>query len=269
MFTTTVGVLSFIPTPTITTDQLFTVPAPDTATPTITPAPTIFLPEIIRHGSRNSKEIALTFDGDMNDFMRGNMLSRKVKSYYDKRIIDTLMQTNTKATIFLTGMWIELYPTETKALAANPLFELGNHSYSHPSFDGYCYGLKQISDRQDKNEVEKTQNLLKIIAGIDNHLFRFPGGCYSQKDVDFVHKEGLVTIDWDVVGQDGFNNNTKSIEDHVLSQTQNGSIIILHLSGGDNAPKTFDALSTIITSLKDKGFIFVKISELLQNGSGN
>src|SRR6266403_4414197 len=102
--------------------------------------------QVIFNGDRDKREIALTFDADMTEGMESQLQSGEVTSYYNKKVIDILNQTQTKATLFLTGMWIEMYPDEARELAQNPLFELGNHSYSHPGFDGDCYGLRRISD---------------------------------------------------------------------------------------------------------------------------
>ncbi len=219
--------------------------------------------QIYLHGPRDKKEIALTFDADMTPGMMLLLKSKKASTYYDKRVTDVLDSTNTKATIFLTGMWIELYPDIVSAFAKNPLLELGNHSYSHPSFSGFCYGLPQISSSQDKDEIEKTQKLLKEYTGTQNKYFRFPGGCYSQKDLTLTSKENLKVVHWDVVANDGFNKNTVSIVHNVESHVDNGSIIVMHLGGPENTPNTADALPIIIDDLKKREFTFVKISDLL------
>lgn len=219
--------------------------------------------DVVLHGDRNKKKIALTFDADMTPGMKEMLDSKQVESFYNKKVIDVLNYTHTKATLFLTGMWIELYPQETGEFSRNPLFELGNHSYSHGSFYGQCYGLKYLSDNDKPGEIQKTQMLLEKYAHVENFLFRFPGGCYSSKDLSLVHDNGAITIHWDVAGDDGFNQNTDSIVYKVLSEVQNGSIIVLHLNGGPNSPKTADAISEIIPKLKERGFEFVKVSELL------
>ncbi len=219
---------------------------------------------IIFHGYRGMKQLALTFDADMTPEMKQNLESGAVASYYDRRIIDILTETNTKATLFLAGMWIEAYRELSKSLANNSLFELANHSYSHPSFDGDCYGLLPSNDDQDKLEIEKTQELLKEITGVENKSFRFPGGCYSQKDLDIASKAGVLPIQWDAEGQDGFNTDRQFIENNVIENVKNGSIIVLHMNGFPNEPETANALPNIITELKKKGFTFVKMSELLQ-----
>lgn len=219
--------------------------------------------KVIFHGPRERKEIALTFDADMTPGMKSQLESGEVASYYNRHVIDILNQTQTKATLFLAGMWIEIYKQEAKELATNHLFELASHSYSHPAFHKDCYGLPEISDGMNQEEIQKTQDLLHEVTGIKNTLFRFPGGCYSQSDVDSVEKNGLKVIQWDAVGQDGFNHDASAIERNALQHVQNGSIIVLHMHGGPNAPLTADALPKIISTLKDQGYTFVTVSELL------
>lgn len=220
-------------------------------------------PDVIFHGPRDKKQIALTFDAEMTDFMKSQVLSGRVKSSYDKRIVDELRRTNTKATFFLTGMWIELYPDVTKDLGKDPLFELGSHSFSDSSYFGYCYGLKQIPQTVAIEEIGATEKLLREKAGIDNMLFRFPGGCYSQQDVDLVKKANDTVVHWDISGADGFNTDINQIVRNVVDNAQNGSIVVLHMNGEPTAPKTAEALPLIISKLKAKGFTFVKINELL------
>ncbi len=216
---------------------------------------------VIFHGPRDKKQIALTFDSEMTDSMRASVINGK--SSYDKRIIDTLIQTHTKATLFLTGMWIELYPYITRQLSQNPLFELGSHSYTDSSYSGFCFGLHQLADTLKIEDIGATEKLLREHAGIDNRLFRFPGGCYTPNDVKLVNQANDTVVHWDVIGADGFNTNSNQIIHNVVDNTQNGSIIILHMNGAPTAPKTADALPEIIKELKAKGFSFVKVNELL------
>lgn len=218
---------------------------------------------VIFHGPRDKKRIALTFDAEMTDGMKADLVSGRTKSSYNKRIIDILNQTQTKATLFLTGLWIEIYPDITKELSKNQLFELGSHSYTDSSFFGFCYGLKQIPNTIKIEDIGATEKLLREHAGIDNKLFRFPGGCYTPADVKLVNEVGDTVVHWDVSGSDGFNQNSQQIVDNILDKTQNGSIIILHMNGAPTAPKTAEALPQIIAALKKKGYEFVKVSELL------
>lgn len=219
--------------------------------------------KIIFHGSRDKKQIALTFDADMTPEMKLDLETGYAASYYDQDLIKTLEDTQTKATLFLSGMWIERYFDTARELSQNSLFELGNHTYSHPAFEGACYGLTLAHDEQKEEELTKTQKLLKEISGFDNKLFRFPGGCYSTADLDIVSKTGQIAIQWDVVGQDGFNGDTENIVSNVVDNVKNGSIIVMHMNGYPNEPATSLAIPIIITTLRERGFEFVTVSELL------
>lgn len=220
--------------------------------------------EIVSHGPRDNNMIALTFDADMTPGMKAQLDSGEVATFNDQKIISILNQTQTKATFFMAGMWIELYPQEAREMASNPLFELANHSYSHPSFDGDCFGLGQIVNEQNYSQIHKTQLLLQSSGSIHNNYFRFPGGCYSQDDIESVTSQELTVVHWDVIGHDGFNHDAQSIINNIVPSVQNGSIIVLHLGGEPNTPKTAEILPIIISELKAKGFEFVKVSELLQ-----
>lgn len=220
--------------------------------------------DVITYGSRNKKEIALTFDADMTYSMDQKLHAGEVASYINRDVINTLINTQTPATMFLTGLWIEDYPEDTRLLAQNQLFELGNHSYSHPSFQGDCYGLPTLGTLSMEQEIDVTQQLLKTYTGIDNKYFRFPGGCVSSEATNYLRSEGIQTVHWDVVGDDGFNEDTDQIIHNVVDRVQNGSIIVLHMNGYPNDPKTSEALPTIISTLKDRGYTFVKVSDLLQ-----
>ncbi len=221
-------------------------------------------PEVIEHGSRNIKRVALTFDADMTPAM-ATLLKRKiVKSWYNKPIKDILDKENVKATIFLGGLWSKTYPKEAWDLAHDPLLEIGNHSYNHYAFAKGCYKLGEIKNEETKDEVEAAQKAILETTGLVAKYFRFPGGCYEDIDVKTIAKLGLKIVHWDVVANDGFNNDANSIVRKVLSGVQNGSIVVFHIHDGPYAPKTHEALIKIIPELKKRGFEFVTISEMLK-----
>ncbi len=224
--------------------------------------PTI-LPQVIEHGSRYQLKVALTFDADMTPGMQKLLSLRIVKSWYNSDIKKTLDRENVKATIFLTGLWAETYPREAKELAEDPLFEIGNHSYSHPAFTKNCFKLPFIDDSKDKSEVLSAQDAIKKATGITPKYFRFPGGCFDKTDLKTLYDLGLIVVHWDIAAGDGFNKNTEDIVQRIKSHVQNGSIIVFHLQGGPFAPKTNDALVKIIPYLKKIGYQLVTVTELL------
>ena len=132
-----------------------------------------------------------------------------------------------------------------------------------PGFTTSCFGLPLVPTWGKSGELEKSQKVISEITGIIPKYFRFPGGCHSSDDVNLVNKFGLTVVGWDDASGDPFNNNLKGIIANLKKHTQNGSILVFHLQGNRNAPQSASALAIIIPYLRDKGFQFVKISDLL------
>lgn len=219
-------------------------------------------PPPITHGLRQNPQVALTFDTDMTPGMLQNLKVGQVKSYNPTELYRLLEQNQVKATFFLSGLWIETYPEQARKLAQTPLFELANHSYSHPGFTQPCYGLPGVEAAKKAEEILKTQSLLAQL-GVKNRYFRFPGGCYSPDDLALVSRLGLQVVHWDTAGEDGGQANPDIIVHNVLSRVKNGSIIVLHSQGGPRLLATLPALRRLIPALKARGFAFVTVAELL------
>jgi peptidoglycan/xylan/chitin deacetylase (PgdA/CDA1 family) len=221
-------------------------------------------PSSFDHAATDQKLVALTFDADMTPGMLSELKSRRVASWYNEKVIETLRREQVPATLFLTGLWIEAYPAATKELSADPLFELGNHSYSHGAFHSPCYRLFPIPEAKQAAEVQKTDDLLGKYAASHKKYFRFPGLCSDAKAVKVVESQGYAVIGGDVDGADAFVNSPKWIASDVVANVRPGSIVVLHMHGGPNAPGTALALPEIIKRLRSEGYTFVKISDLLK-----
>jgi len=174
-----------------------------------------------------------------------------------------LREERVPATLFLAGLWIERYPAVTQDLSADPLFEIGNHSYSHPGFRSPCYGLASVRKSNQATEVQRTDALLKKYTTSYQKYFRFPGLCFGVGDVETIEALGYIVIGGDVYAGDGFERSAAKIVSNILVHVRPGSIVILHMHGGPNAPRTADALPDIIRRLRLRGYTFVKVSDLL------
>lgn len=200
----------------------------------------------VTHGSRIRQNVALTFDA----------CEGKTKAGYDTKIIKILIGTKTPATLFLGGKWMLSHKKETKELAKESLFELGNHSYSHPH-------LMKLNAGQIAEEIKKTQNILFELTGKKGKLFRCPFGEYDATVLKIATQLGVTTIQYDVVSGDPDKHITaKRMVPWVVLQVKNGSIIIMHING--RGWHTAEALPKIIAKLRAKGFQFVTVSELLK-----
>jgi peptidoglycan/xylan/chitin deacetylase (PgdA/CDA1 family) len=238
---------------------------PPFASPSVSPSPSAsasFVSEI-DNGPRDKKVIALTFDADMTPHMVERLKNKEIPSLYNKEVIEVLRDSKVPATLFLTGLWAEQYPAAAADLASDPLFEIGNHSYNHYGFMAGCFGLPTLAEAQAKENIEAAQSAITKAAGITPRFFRFPGGCHSPAEVQTTNSLGLTVVGWDVSSTDAFNKNTETIVKHVEAAVENGSIIVFHLHGADYAPKTAEALRQIIPYFQQKGFAFVKVSQLM------
>jgi len=244
-------------------------PVPDTAGPAVEPRPTAITRPTrpVAAGSRSQPLVALTFDSNLTPVMISELDRHKVASFDNTAVVDELEQLHVPATFFLAGLWVERYPAEVRRLAMNPLFELGSHSYAHRPFAAPCFGLGHaLPVAAMAGDVQKSLDLLRSFTDHPVPYFRFPGGCYDQAALDAIRPTGVTVIQYDVASGDAFGLSVKAIVQHVVESAGNGSIVVLHITGGNTAPLTARALPGIVAGLRGRGFTLVKISDLLAAG---
>lgn len=244
-----------------------TPPALSTSVPPSLPPTGASVPPIIA-GPRDRQAVALTFDTNLTDSMIRELDSGKVASFDNTAVIDELDQYRVPATIFLAGKWMERYPETVRRLAADPLFELGSHSYAHLGFTRHCYHLGYIRPDQMAADVDHSEALLRSFAPHTTKLFRFPGGCYDDTALRAIAPTGVTVVQYDVASGDAFGTSTPAIVHHVLDNVRNGSIIVMHITGGNTAPLTARALPEIVGGLRARGFALETVTQLLTAKAG-
>jgi len=241
-------------------------PPPTTAVSLHTP-PTDPGPPIAA-GTRDKPLIALTFDSNLTPAMIAELDRHRVASFDNTAVVDVLDRLHVPATFFLAGLWVERYPDTVRRLAADPLFELGSHSYAHRPFAAPCFGLgSALPVGQMAADVQHSFDVLRQYTDHPVPYFRFPGGCYNQAAIDAVAPAGVTFIQYDVASGDAFGLSVDGIVKHVLTSVKNGSIVVLHITGGNTAPLTAKALPGIVEGLRAQGFTLVKVSDLLAAGA--
>lgn len=218
-----------------------------TATFTPAPLPTPTLPAVlITSGDWVEPYVALTFDLCQDP---------QYPAGYDAAIVDVLTRYGVPATFFMGGDWMRTHPDETKALASNPTFELGNHSWSHPDFT-------TLTADEMSREIEMTEDMLFQLTGRHSRLFRLPSGTYNDLSLQVIAEHGLHTIQWDsVTGDPDPTFDAATILGEVQRTAKRGSIIIMHANG--RGWHTAEALPSIIEYLQNKGFTLVTVSQLI------
>jgi peptidoglycan/xylan/chitin deacetylase (PgdA/CDA1 family) len=96
-------------------------------------------------------------------------------------------------------------------------------------------------------------------------LMRFPYGRCDAKSLAAVADAGLLAIQWDLVtGDPDPHRSARAIADTILTKVRPGAIIVAHANG--RGWHTADALALAIPKLKEEGYSFVTVSELLKAG---
>ncbi len=202
-------------------------------------------PSVFEHGARSAKVVALTFDA----------CSTK-ENGYDPRIIETLRTTQTPATLFLGGFWMEAHRALVRQLAQSPLFELASHSYTHPHLD-------QLSPEKLERQIDLAQKTFVHLTGRPAALFRPPFGDLNTSVVEAAWRHKLRTVTWDLPSGDPDPQlSLENLVQRTIRSTKPGSIVVLHMNG--RGIHTAEALPLIIAGLKERGFSFVTVGKLLE-----
>jgi peptidoglycan/xylan/chitin deacetylase (PgdA/CDA1 family) len=204
------------------------------------------------HLDTTDKVIALTFDAC------GGPKGSKI----DTVLIEFLRAEKIPATLFVSGSWINANPAAFKKLAADPLFEIGNHGLAHKpcSVNGKsAYGIKGTASVGELvDEIEKNGKKIEAATGRKPNLYR-PGTAYCDEVAVKVAGElGYEVVNYNILGDAGATWPMEKIREALL-KAEPGAIVIMHM----NQPRSQTAagLKEAVPLLREKGFRFVKLSE--------
>jgi peptidoglycan-N-acetylglucosamine deacetylase len=194
---------------------------------------------------------------------------------YQTEVIKYLRDYKVPATLFISGKWMKSHPDITQQLMVDPLFEIGNHAWSHANFAltpsdvmdeqvlavqaQYILLRDQISDQAKRfRMIEEMRHV-----PVQPTLFRLPYGRCNDAALSRLNQLGFNVIQWNNVGLE-MRLASKAACESFANQLTNGSIILLH---GNNVPKhTLNFLKHLIPSLQQRGFEFLTVSKLLDTG---
>ncbi|UTR13057.1 polysaccharide deacetylase family protein [Evansella sp. LMS18] len=174
-------------------------------------------------------------------------------------ILDILRKHDVKGTFYLTGYEIEKYLDDASKIVDEG-HEIGNHSYSHQR-------MVFKSPSFIKEEIERTDELIRQIGYEGEITFRPPYGrrlvllpyYLSMQDRDTIFMN-LEPESYPEVADDA-----DEIVNHVAEKIKPGSIILLHVMY-ESRRESLNSVEGVITTLKEEGYTFVTISELLEYG---
>ena len=203
-----------------------------------------FFGEIVPRVHTSQKVVALTFDDGPTADVTPQLLA-------------TLEQEGIHATFFVIGAELEKNLDEGKRIVAGG-HELGNHSYNHDR-------MILVTPSFVRQEIERTDQLIRAAGYQGDIHFRPPFGKKLFTLPYYLSKTNRKSITWDV-DPDSYPEiaaDSDRIVEFVLSKTQPGSIILLHVMY-PNRRESLKAVKRIVEKLKEQGYSFKTVSELLQ-----
>jgi peptidoglycan-N-acetylglucosamine deacetylase len=228
-------------------------PAPSTPAPSPSRSPADALPASLVGAEweripTDRRVVALTFDAGAN--------ADAVPS-----ILRTLQAEGVRATFFLTGSWVERYPSLAQQIAAR--YPIGNHTFTHPDLTTLGAGAVQ-------GEIDRTAAAIRSATGQDPRpLFRFPFGARDARTIALVNDAGYGSFRWsvDTLGWKGTSGgmDAAAVTDRVLAGLAPGQIVLMHVGSNPDDGSTLDAdaLPEIIRRARAAGYDFVSLRDVL------
>jgi peptidoglycan/xylan/chitin deacetylase (PgdA/CDA1 family) len=199
---------------------------------------------VIAHGDRSQRRVALTFDDGPND-------------PYTMSVAGILDSHGVKGTFFEVGKAIDARPDITRALNADGQL-VANHSYHHDYW-------RWLDPRYP--ELDRTQKAFQRALGKCPAFFRPPHGQRTPFMLSQVRADGMHAVTWDTSAQDWVERNGRVVAEQIVDRARPGSIILLHdgLDGNVVADRSvlLTALPLIIDGLRAKGLEPVRLDDLL------
>ncbi|HWR51878.1 MAG TPA: polysaccharide deacetylase family protein [Bryobacteraceae bacterium] len=203
----------------------------------------IFGPSVWR-GPRDQRRIALTFDDGPSEST--------------PQILRVLAEHRAHATFFQCGANVDRLPGVAREVAAAG-HELGNHTYSHERL--YLQSASFI-----EGEVARGQEAIERATGYRPRLFRPPFGVRWFGLAPALQRQGLLGVMWTAIGSD-WRLPTTGVVRKLLRTSSNGAILCLHDGRGrrprPDASVTVEAVRRLLPALRDRGYQFHTVSDLL------
>lgn len=232
---------------------------------------------VFRHHDNDCMKIALTFDDGPS-------------ALYTADILDYLKSEGVHATFFVVG-------TQARENAALLLreeaegHEIGNHTDTHPRLSGKqfsvcdrCGGVithgggacpaaagesaggTQCVCTALIREIEACADTVYELSERQTTLFRPPEGYCTEEISAVAAAMDYRIILWNIDTRDWDRAMAPEIASQILETVTSGDIILFHDSVSRRDPQTLQALKLIVPALKEQGYQFVTVSELIDTG---
>jgi peptidoglycan/xylan/chitin deacetylase (PgdA/CDA1 family) len=205
------------------------------------------LPGIVTTFAPTGRQLALTFDA--------------CSGACDDTLLNTLQRYNAPAVLFICSRWIDANPGRVEQLAANPLFDIGNHGTRHVplSVTGRsAYGIAGTKSADEAvAEVWTNQNRITALTGTGPSWYRTGTAHYDDVGVQIVHELGLTPVGFSVNADNGATSPAGKVGAAITGVTP-GAIVLAHMN--HPASGTAAGVAAAIPALSAAGWQFVRLS---------
>ncbi|MDI7246163.1 MAG: polysaccharide deacetylase family protein [Bacillota bacterium] len=204
----------------------------------------LFPDVVVRQWTPDTPAVAITFDDGPDNT-------------YTPKILDILARHGVRATFFLIGQAAEKHP-EVVARIVNEGHAIGNHTYFHSN-------MSRMAPWQVLLDLRKAQGVFKRLVGQAPAVVRPPYGALDPPAVEAVGREGFKVVLWTIDSLDWWGLPKEQIIKNVVPALKSGAIVLHHSSGGpeEDLTGTLEALPEIVRTLKDQGYRFLTVPEVL------
>ena len=162
-------------------------------------------------------------------------------------ILDHLDRVGAKATFFLVGKQVDLYPELVREIVARG-HTVASHSYSHRD-------MRRLSALEVERELVRSRAAIRRATGVNVTLFRPPGGRYDEAVRQASGLWGYTTVFWTANIGNYAGQPAHYVKSGLLGDIQPGGVCLLH-NGED---ETVQILPDLLQELKRRGFKMVTL----------
>ena len=165
-------------------------------------------------------------------------------------ILNTLKESNLKATFFIEGKWAKNNSELVKMIDEQGHI-IGNHAYNHPD-------MSRLSEEAIREQITQTNEILQAITDQKPRWFAPPSGSYNDRVVQVAHQLDMETILWTVDTVDWKNPSVSVMINRVHDKIHPGATILMHPTQA-----IANGLPELIERIKAEGYKVGHVDQLI------
>lgn len=215
-----------------------------------TPVSSSFAKRVSTLTTEDEKHCFLTFDDGPNPAIT-------------PKVLDILKEEDVKATFFVIGKWVDLYPEIVKRAYEEGHY-IANHSYSHNH---------SVLYQNFEEEIQKTDIAIGNAIGSSycSYVFRFPNGYLTpmyQKEkkacLSKLSQMNYTYLDWNCLNEDSVKKYTSAqLLQNLKQSAKNKNTLVILMHDTKDVSNSSLALKSSISYLKSEGYEFQNLYDLI------